>query len=303
MSLQDKTIYIGYGIGCNYQTISAQIKEKIELSYLCDRKWDASVEYFDNIPVISKIDIPKIENAKVVIFPEDIPIKKAIAKDLETMGVEYVFVGELLERRSLSGKEIKAEGVCGVWEDALHNKVYYDETLPDEVIIFFLGKDSHIHFEENVVTERLIIIMGNDGVCKIGANTRIVGASMLISYAKVLIGADYLFSAGINIRTHDSHHIFDRDSHKRINTPKDVILHDHVWLGEDAYLLPGANIGEGSIVGARAVTSGTFGDHVIIAGVPARVIRENICWSKDTTEIANFSCVEDCISYDAMKYC
>lgn len=50
------------------------------------------------------------------------------------------------------------------------------------------------------------------------------------------------------------------------------IGHD-VWLGDGAAILPGAKIGSGVIVGARAVVSGEVPDYAIVAGNPARVVR------------------------------
>lgn len=54
--------------------------------------------------------------------------------------------------------------------------------------------------------------------------------------------------------------------------PDTVIGHD-VWLGDGATILPGARIGNGVIVGARAVVGGTVPDYAVVAGNPARVVR------------------------------
>lgn len=54
--------------------------------------------------------------------------------------------------------------------------------------------------------------------------------------------------------------------------PDTVIGHD-VWLGDGAVLLPGARLGNGVIVGARAVVAGVVPDYAVVAGNPARVIR------------------------------
>ena len=205
-------------------------------------------------------------------------------------------------KRRITGADIKSEGVNGVWEDSFGNKISFHDSLPDEIEIYLNGVDSQLFLEEDIVINRLVICMGNNGICKIGANTRVLEAIMFVSYASMIIGRDCLFSMGVIIRTHDSHHIFDRTTHKRINNPKDVRLHDHVWVGEGVVLLPGAEIGEGSIVGTKAVTSSTFGDHVIVAGAPAKVIRENICWSKAYTDCMNYSCLEECATNDGLRY-
>jgi len=45
------------------------------------------------------------------------------------------------------------------------------------------------------------------------------------------------------------------------------------WLGAGAIVLPGTRIGRNVVVGAGSVVRGVFGDHCVVAGVPARVIR------------------------------
>ncbi|SNY92863.1 hypothetical protein SAMN04515647_3128 [Cohaesibacter sp. ES.047] len=52
-----------------------------------------------------------------------------------------------------------------------------------------------------------------------------------------------------------------------------TIGHD-VWIGHGATILPGVTIGDGAIVGAGAVVSKDVADYVIVAGVPAKPIRE-----------------------------
>ncbi len=48
----------------------------------------------------------------------------------------------------------------------------------------------------------------------------------------------------------------------------------NVWLGFDCCVLPGVTIGEGSIVGARSVVMDDVPPYTIVAGNPARVIRQ-----------------------------
>lgn len=53
----------------------------------------------------------------------------------------------------------------------------------------------------------------------------------------------------------------------------DLVIGNDVWLGYDVLVLPGARIGDGAIIGARAVVTGTIPPYAIAAGNPARVIR------------------------------
>lgn len=51
-----------------------------------------------------------------------------------------------------------------------------------------------------------------------------------------------------------------------------VIGHD-VWIGYQATILPGVSIGNGAVIGAKAVVSRDVPPYAIVAGNPARVVR------------------------------
>ena len=53
-----------------------------------------------------------------------------------------------------------------------------------------------------------------------------------------------------------------------------IRIERNVWIGFDACVLPGVTIGEGSIVGARSVVTESVPSFTVVAGNPARVIRQ-----------------------------
>jgi maltose O-acetyltransferase len=55
---------------------------------------------------------------------------------------------------------------------------------------------------------------------------------------------------------------------------KPIVIEDNVWLGGGAILLPGVRIGRNAVVGAGAVVPRTVPPNTVVAGNPARVIRE-----------------------------
>lgn len=59
-----------------------------------------------------------------------------------------------------------------------------------------------------------------------------------------------------------------------------VIIGDHVWIGSRVTVLPGVHIGSGSVIAAGAVVTKDIPSACLAAGVPARVIRENVSWEK-----------------------
>jgi len=54
----------------------------------------------------------------------------------------------------------------------------------------------------------------------------------------------------------------------------DTVVGDDVWIGQGATILPGARIGTGCIIGASAVVSGEIAPYTIVAGNPARAVRQ-----------------------------
>lgn len=65
--------------------------------------------------------------------------------------------------------------------------------------------------------------------------------------------------------------------------PRDapIIIGDHVWLGARAIVVKGSQLADGVVVGAGAVVSGSVPEAALVAGNPARVIREGVRWSWD----------------------
>jgi maltose O-acetyltransferase len=53
-----------------------------------------------------------------------------------------------------------------------------------------------------------------------------------------------------------------------------VLIEDNVWIGGGAILLPGVNIGRNAVVGAGAVVTRSVPANTVVAGNPARVLRE-----------------------------
>ena len=107
-----------------------------------------------------------------------------------------------------------------------------------------------------------------------GANLVCCGESTSIS-----IGKNNLWAHNIELRTCDGHDIILNN--KVINQEKSIVIANHVWLAENVKILKGVSIAEDSVVGMNSlVTSNVYPQNVIMAGNPAKVIKNNISWKK-----------------------
>lgn len=102
----------------------------------------------------------------------------------------------------------------------------------------------------------------------------------------VEIGSDVMIAWGVTITDHNSHSLRfserQRDVEQWHRGNKDwsgvnvakVKVCDKAWIGFNASLLEGVTVGEGAIVGAGAVVTKDVPPWTIVAGNPARIIRE-----------------------------
>lgn len=141
------------------------------------------------------------------------------------------------------------------------------------------GNNNKIIFDDGCSVRRMILkFQGNNSVLRIGKNTSIEGIRMEMNDGKIEIGDNCIVSYGIEMRNTDSHDIFYLD--KKINPNKDIIIENNVWIGARNIILKGTRLGEGSILGAGSVVSKEFGKNMIVAGNPAKKIKEGIRWEK-----------------------
>ena len=111
------------------------------------------------------------------------------------------------------------------------------------------------------------------GDVMIGDHTRIGLHNTIIG--PVLIGNHVNLAQGITVTA--LNHNFE-DSEKRIDeqgvSTSTVIIEDDIWIGANAVILPGVTIGHHSVVAAGAIVTKDVPPHSLVAGVPAKVIKQ-----------------------------
>lgn len=106
--------------------------------------------------------------------------------------------------------------------------------------------------------------------CSIGDRTEIHSGKSVVIGNNVIIAWDCV--------------IMDRDYHSTdqgTEVLKPVTIGNNVWIGCKAIILKGVTIGEGAVVAAGAVVTKDVAPFTLVAGNPARVIREVAGWRNE----------------------
>lgn len=147
-----------------------------------------------------------------------------------------------------------------------------------------LADGAELIVADNVILRGFIAISSGCSVV-IGSKTRCdFPIHMVVSEnTKVTIGEQCLFS-DVSFYTSDTHSIFDRTTGLRVNFPDNISIGDRVWIGRKSWVMKGASIESDVVVAAGAMVTGAIPSYTICAGVPAKVIKENIIWCDERTD-------------------
>ena len=103
-------------------------------------------------------------------------------------------------------------------------------------------------------------------------------------FCSVACGAKFLFTSGNHSMRSLSNYTFpiffdewDLDA-KNIrdawDNKGDIVIGNDVWIGYEAVILSGVKIGDGAVIGARAVVTKDVPPYTVVGGVPAKTIRK-----------------------------
>lgn len=103
-------------------------------------------------------------------------------------------------------------------------------------------------------------------------------------YCSIACGSKFLFTSGNHALASLSTYTFPifyeewgldaKDICGAWDNKGDIIVGNDVWIGFEAVILSGVTIGDGAIIGARAVVTKDVPPYTIVGGVPAKPIRK-----------------------------
>ena len=166
-----------------------------------------------------------------------------------------------------------------------NNTIIIDEhAIINNSLIKILGNNNMLHFKKKSYIEGATLHI-EDNRCSIviGDNTFIGSSHLAVTEneSTIIIGNNCMLSSNINLRTGDSHSIIDTKLNLRINPAQNIFIGDHCWIGEGAKILKGVILENDVIVATGAIVSKSFPSNVLIGGIPAKVLRDNVTWDKN----------------------
>ena len=144
------------------------------------------------------------------------------------------------------------------------------------------GNHNHITIGERVKFSGQLLIVGNHLHIHIGECTTAIDCYILARDKSVTIGKACMISRSIEIRATDVHKVYDIDSDSRINNAhSDVILGDHIWVAANVTVSKNVSIASGCIIAAGSFVNKPITiPNCMVAGTPAKIIRQNVRWER-----------------------
>jgi len=117
---------------------------------------------------------------------------------------------------------------------------------------------------------------------------------ILMKEAKLNLGSGYInrdvkircfkeINIGNNVAISENVTIWDSDAHAIIGNEdkmtQPIYIGNHVWIGNNVTILKGVTIGDGAIIAAGSLVNKNIPSGCLAAGVPAKVIKENVKWN------------------------
>lgn len=136
----------------------------------------------------------------------------------------------------------------------------------------FLGENAHLKLNGRFTMHGHSSIMIHDGaLLEIGNNTYLNGGSIDCAH-HISIGNDCAIADDVRIMDNSWHAVNSQigGSNTKIG--------NNVWIATGAIILPSVKLGDGAIVAARTVVTKDVPPRCMVAGVPAKVVKENVEW-------------------------
>lgn len=213
--------------------------------------------------------------------------KNKIKKIMRSSWLTYKIVDFFVSVYAKFGLKVKKKTGTKIKRYCLGKKNSFtagNNCLIDNLFVKIIGNNNSIIIGNNVSIHKNcnFYIFGNNSKIVIGDNCSMTHDCQIEVQEEnqyIILGKDCMLSNHILIRNNDSHFIYDIGTDNRTNPPKSVEIGEHVWLAAGVTVLKGVHIGSGSVIGMNSIVTHDISENCIAAGIPAKVVKENVEWS------------------------
>jgi acetyltransferase-like isoleucine patch superfamily enzyme len=147
------------------------------------------------------------------------------------------------------------------------------------------GNNNHILLSDKTtfIEGGCFLIEGDNCKIEIGKGSLFVNSKFLAgeSNTKIEIGENG-FCGIVTFSTSDFHSIIDLETGNRINKPDNIKVGRNIWMANDILVNKGAIISDNSVVASNSIVNKKYlQENVILAGQPAKIVKEKIHWSRE----------------------
>ena len=186
----------------------------------------------------------------------------------------------LIDKDSVPGLKINCRGYGNIIK--IENNVRFTESN------LSLGKRSYVCFKHDSVFGDLKVEnrFHSGGTCVLGSNILAPNKLRIFLYGnnKCIIGDECIFADNVSLLCSDGHTILSSDN-DILNQNGNIYIGRKNWLGMNSIILKNSFIGQNNVIGCNSVISRRrYGDNLLIAGSPARILKSNIHWNISNPE-------------------
>ena len=142
----------------------------------------------------------------------------------------------------------------------------------------FIGNLEMYENAEINVQNTFFIHSGCDIMVFKGAKLNL-GSGYINRYCKIRCYNEITIGNGVAIS--ENFTIWDSDAHQMINgsePTQPIVIGNKVWIGTNVTMLKGVKIADGCVIAAGSLVTKDVPANCLAAGVPAKVIKENVSW-------------------------
>jgi acetyltransferase-like isoleucine patch superfamily enzyme len=141
--------------------------------------------------------------------------------------------------------------------------------------VIFQGDTKKIYLEDNVeIKDNCILYFNLAKKIHLAKNVSLERFNVLNIKGELYIGENTMTAPFVSI-VDANHNVINKDPIRFSgNSIENIFIDKNVWIATGSVILKGVNIGEGAVVGANSVVNKNIPEFSIVAGSPAKIIKQ-----------------------------